>query len=195
MDIMENNTDRCKSEGEPKYQNKSNAETKLESKEYLDSRIHDFDRIDQKVKDYKQELISLIRWYCGVFGIVVVIGGWGVSYGIMNQLKSLLSSRLDKEFESEKIQKLIEDKAKEFTEKRAETFLSDKIKELLVPLEEKMKLYNIADRAEGGSKAAYLELQEVVKRENGDIAMIAKTKLISIKRTLDIYSIIPGGIS
>lgn len=213
---MENNkTDKCKYEGEPKYQNKIDAEIKLELREYFDNHIRNIrdlegnlqQRFEQRIKDYKQDLEDTIKRYAkivtAVVTIMTLIGGGviyraykqAISRGIEKggkQIQDQISSRLDQEFKTKRIRGIIENAAKKYIKEEAEVFLSDKIEKLLVPLEEKMKLYNIADKAEGGSKAAYLELQKVAKREKGDIAMIAKTKLISIKRTLDIYSIIPG---
>jgi hypothetical protein len=193
----------------------------------------DLDRYEKIVK-FAQEEIAGVRTvyilYAKILGTIILAGltigtiliGHSISdtrksmndefqsmksgvYADVNTFQRQVNNRIDEEFKTEKMQSLIEDKAREYTEKAAQQYIANEVNEMITPVKNEMKqaiddanekvgnlakLYHvllIADIAKSGSKKAYLELERFAAKENTEEGVVAQNNLKEIKRNLEQY--------
>lgn len=131
-----------KSERQQKNEKQSSAEIKLELREYIDislDKLHkdQEENFDKQVEEYKNQLASRIKKYAGLVIFILSFMGFAGILAAYRQavviVSDKISKRLDKEFSSEGIRILIEEKAKEFTEKKAQRYILEKVNEKITP--------------------------------------------------------------
>ncbi len=188
----------------------------------------------EKIVDRAQKEITGVRyiymWLAAVLGIVIAGGGyvtWSSFGSFRTEMKAdmeaeakliksrinlevdilqrQVKSRIDEEFKKEKIQSLIEQKAKEHTEKAAQQYITEQINAVITPfkteiqntraeanlelqrLKDLFTVYDTADQAMAGSKNAYIKLKSLTADKETDIRIAARARLVEIDRYLDIY--------
>lgn len=175
--------------------------------------------LGESIKNDREELTKEIKkrnkysfWsLIGVLLVVISIFGLSIPQAIKTgklEIQEQIMNRIDKEFETPRIQALIDSAAIEFIENKADTFYQERVEQTIgsfriemdtvlekgrlktQKLSELFDIYIIADEAEAGSKNAYLDLSryETDTTINGKIAYL---KLVSIIRELRIYKQIP----
>jgi len=205
-------------------QSKSPAELKLELIEYLDKKTSDIrsdlrTEFDRNVKSYKEELkrgnrryFQIVLTILGILGLTSIGGIWGTAKWISSKTKRALegevknvqeqvSRRLDEEFESVRIQGLIEQKAKKYTEGRVERHILAKVDNAITPfsreirqvvseanseLESLRTIIELEDAAHFGSRDAYQKLLKLAYGKSA-FATMAKRRIIVLNRDLSIY--------
>ncbi len=132
--------------------NKDNREEKKE--------IDPYDRIVERAHNEIQGVRSVYKWLAGILGIIFVFGIGVATFLTYNTVSDMRSdfremksdikdeladvekkviNRIDEEFKTEKIQSLIEDKAKEYTERAAEQFIAAEVNEVITPFRTEME--------------------------------------------------------
>lgn len=210
-------------------QPQSLAELKLELFEYIDKKNTDNravlrDEFDRNVKSYKEDLhkdnkkyFNIVIIVLGILGVTSIGGIYGTAKWMANKTNAALenevkkiegqvSERLNKEFQSKRIQGLIEDKAKEYTEGRVELYISDKVAKTITPFSDEIRdlvkegnahldnlreIIELNDAASFGSKNAYQKLQ-FLALGNSTFSTMAKRRIIVLNRSLSIYRNLPS---
>lgn len=205
------------------------AEMKLELFEYIDKKTVDVRsdlraEFDRNVKSYKEALNRENRRYfriaiivLGILGFTSIGGLFGTTKWITHKTKAALeteieniqgqvSQRLNDEFKSERIQGLIENKAKEYTEGRAEQYISDQVDKTITPFSEEIRnlvreantqldnlreIIELDDDARFGSRNAYQKLHSLALG-NSAFSTMAKRRIIVLSRDISIYRHPPG---
>jgi len=198
---------------------KSKDEPKLEIRDYIETRIFNEKKemvydLEKEFKSHKKEInVNINSRFSKQYMIVITILGalgftsfFGIRWYInkvASDIKEKISNRLDDEFKTEKIQNLIENKAKKYTEKAAKGYISKKVQEAIIPFQNKMKImvektdedaqelneilniFVLSDNAQN-SRKAYTKLNNIAELQT-KYSNIAKYKLIEIRKNLDFY--------
>lgn len=205
-------------------QPQSLVEMKLQLFEYIDKKTADVRsdlraEFDRNVKSYKEDLHRENRRYfriaiivLGILGFTSIGGIWTTAKwmnlktkvaleGEVKNIQGQVSQRLNDEFKSERIQGLIENKAKEYTEGRVEQYISDQVDKTITPFSEEIRnlvseantqldnlreIIELDDAARFGSRNAYQKLHSLALGNSAFSAM-AKRRIIVLNRDLSIY--------
>ena len=195
----------------------SRAELKLEFREYADEHFRRLDsdlqgRFDQRTKAHMEDLRSTVRRYATVAVIgLTLVGASGIYAAYkesVNQVKDLISSRVDREFETPRIQQIVGETAKDYTQKEAQNYISSQVELAISPFRNEMEntisranvevqnlselfhVYALGDSAENGSRKAYDELRYIAAG-GARRAAIARERLVKVERDLRIYQDMP----
>jgi hypothetical protein len=193
----------------------------------------DIDRYEKIVEFARKEIAGVRTVYillAGILGIIIATGltigtiliGHSISdirksmsddfqsmksgvYADVNTFQRQVNNRIDEEFKKDKIQSLIEDKAREYTEKAAQQYITNEVNEMISPFKYEMQnatneakaqilklnsLYHvlyIASHAKSGSKSAFLDLSQYAAKEGTEEAIITTDNIIEIRRDLSQY--------
>lgn len=194
----------------------------------------DLDRYDKIVECARKEtdrVHSAYRWQAGSLGIIIATGitiatfliGGSIRdvkndfrsmksdiYADVNTFQRQVDNRIDEEFKTEKMQALIEKKAREYTEKAAQQYIKNEVNEMIAPFKYEMQnatneanaqilklnslshvLY-IASHAKSGSKRAFLDLSRYAAKEGTEESIIARDNITEIRRDLSQYRKVVG---
>jgi hypothetical protein len=190
----------------------------------------DIDRYE-KIVELAREEIAGVRtvyiWLAATLGIIIATGltigtiliGHSVSdmkksmndefqsmksgvYADVNIFQRQVNSRIDEEFKKEKIQSLIEDKAREYTERSAQQYIAMEVNGVIAPFKKEFEnttndanaqiqklnnlyyIFYLASHAKSGSKSAYLDLKKYVASVRTEEAIVASDNLMEIQRGL-----------
>jgi hypothetical protein len=126
-------------------------------------------------------------------------------YSDVNMFQRQVTNRIDEEFKTEKMQSLIENKAREYTEKAAQQYITNEVNEMITPFKNEIQkttkdataqaqrlgelygVFFIASHAKSGSKSAYLELKQYAASGRTDLCIIAGDNVKEIERGLQQY--------
>jgi hypothetical protein len=168
----------------------------------------DIDRYEKIVELSRKEIERVWSIYIRLakaLGIIIATGiaiftylTWNTVSDMKNSISSevgkvqqQVNNRIDEEFKTEKIQSLIENKAREYTETTAKPYIATEVNGVMTPFKNKMQhtidVFYIASHAKSGSKSAFLDLKQYAAKEGTEEAIIARDNLIEIIRDLMRY--------
>jgi hypothetical protein len=128
----------------------------------------------------------------------------------IDKVQQQVNSRIDEEFKKDKIQSLIEDKAREYAKISAQQYIATEVNEVITPFKNEIKntthdaneqiqklnnlyyILYIANHAKSGSKSAYLSLIQYATKGRPEEVAIAIDNLKQIIRDLNRYRHVAG---
>lgn len=118
------------------------------------------------------------------------------------RIRTQVSSRIDREFQTTRIRDLVDQKAREYTERQAGQRIAQAVGESVKPyvasasksaedLNALRTILFVGERASDGSVPDYVRLTEL-GRQQTEVGQIARTKIAAINRNLSLFNSPPG---